>query len=177
MRADSVFLGVGAPCVLRHSGPCRLACTNIRRLSCSALCVLGRLWHQRLHITGRSTRTHKCIRALRAHASCAPVSFNVSHHMRFLCCALTMACISGQALAANTDTHCLANEHVYFSCGIDGSDKVVSLCGGMKDSQPSWLQYRFGAIGHTELTYPKARRGRCRNSPASSRATRRYRFT
>ena len=32
-------------------------------------------------LTGRSTRTHKCSRALRALASCAPVSSNVSPHM------------------------------------------------------------------------------------------------
>jgi hypothetical protein len=47
--------------------------------------------------------------------------------------------------------HCRASETVFFSCAFKGG-KVVSLC-GLEDA--TWLQYRFGHLGKTELVYPE----------------------
>lgn len=66
-----------------------------------------------------------------------------------ICGALAVA--SPEAAAA---THCAIGEVVYFSCKIQRSTKVVSLCGsaGLLDAASDrfadgWLQYRFGPIG------------------------------
>lgn len=80
--------------------------------------------------------------------------------MKALCYALLLLNSLGLALATTVESHCLDDEYVYFSCRIDGSINVVSLCGGgIRDYEPSWVQYRFGAIGSPELVYPRTRNG------------------
>ena len=79
--------------------------------------------------------------------------------MKAICFALLFINPLGLAFATTLESHCLDNEFVYFSCRIDGSTKVVSLCGGIHDRKPSWMQYRFGAIGSLELIYPKTAEG------------------
>ncbi len=60
---------------------------------------------------------------------------------------------------------CKAHEHQYFSCHIQGTAKVASLCGSVDlsdetesaiyDAQDSaYLQYRFGTPEKNELVYP-----------------------
>jgi hypothetical protein len=57
-------------------------------------------------------------------------------------------------------THCGSNEKTFFSCTISGSEKVVSLCGGADHAnEVAWVQYRFGAIEHPEMVYPKQKLG------------------
>lgn len=64
---------------------------------------------------------------------------------------------------AAATTHCKPTEVVYFSCELKDSKKVVSLCGddtGLAvGPEPSWLQYRFGEVGHPELIYPLQKKG------------------
>lgn len=66
---------------------------------------------------------------------------------------------------AISQTHCAKDEVDYFSCATSVSNKVVSVCGntavgfGEDISDNSWIQYRFGRIGHIELTYPKDKQG------------------
>lgn len=65
---------------------------------------------------------------------------------------------------AGTMTHCKDTELAYFSCQIDGSTKVVSLCGGNLEAgngqrnAAMWLQYRFGKLNALELAYPASRK-------------------
>jgi hypothetical protein len=52
-------------------------------------------------------------------------------------------------------SHCGAGETIYFNAAVNGSPKVVSLCGSADlDANGAWLQYRFGEPGHVELSYP-----------------------
>lgn len=62
---------------------------------------------------------------------------------------------------AGSETHCKSGETNFFSCAIAGSNKVVSLCGNrdQETKQISWLQYRFGLIGHPEMIYPTTKHG------------------
>jgi hypothetical protein len=65
---------------------------------------------------------------------------------------------------AIAQTHCAKEEVEYFSCVAAAPNMVVSVCGntgvgiGEDISENSWLQYRFGKIGHIELAYPKEKR-------------------
>jgi len=68
---------------------------------------------------------------------------------------------SGESLS---ETHCHRGEITYFSCQIQKSKKVVSLCGAAFRSRRSdgfladaWIQYRFGVVGNVELEFPKRR--------------------
>jgi len=63
---------------------------------------------------------------------------------------------SRPAVAQDTATsHCSAGETVYFSAAVDGSPKIVSLCGSADlEGDDAWLQYRFGETGNIELRYP-----------------------
>jgi hypothetical protein len=68
---------------------------------------------------------------------------------------------------AEAQDHWRQGEVVYFSCRIEGSHKLVSLCGGLvRDPETSerradaWLQYRFGPPGKPELVFPPEKRGR-----------------
>jgi len=62
---------------------------------------------------------------------------------------------------AASSTHCKSSEIDFFSCAIADSNKVVSLCGNrdQKTKEISWLQYRFGLIGHPEMIYPATQHG------------------
>jgi len=73
---------------------------------------------------------------------------------------LAMSIMAGPAFAV-PKTHCKSNEVDFFSCAIAGSRKVASLCGNRDDEtkQASWLQYRFGLVGHPEMIYPTSRHG------------------
>ena len=68
----------------RCGGQCAVQCRLARAciLCVSAFPARKRLWrwHGRLRTTGRSARTHKCVRPLRGHRSCAPGNFNVRRH-------------------------------------------------------------------------------------------------
>lgn len=80
--------------------------------------------------------------------------------------ALALAALAGSAriAAAQTATvqvaaasHCGAGETIYFNATVDGSPKIVSLCGSASlEGDGAWLEYRFGAPGHVELQYPSA---------------------
>lgn len=73
---------------------------------------------------------------------------------------LPLAFLASPLVAGEPATHCVAGEEVYFSCAIEGSNKVVSLCGGIGESgAPAWLQYRFGVIGRAELVFPSKKNG------------------
>ena len=82
--------------------------------------------------------------------------------MKALCALISfvIGLMAGPALAAS-DTHCKSSEIDFFSCAIAGSNKVVSLCGNRDEgtNEISWLQYRFGLIGHPEMIYPTAKHG------------------
>ena len=62
---------------------------------------------------------------------------------------------------ADSRTHCKSGETDFFTCTIAGSNKVVSLCGDRNEETRviSWLQYRFGLIGHPEMIYPTVMQG------------------
>ena len=63
--------------------------------------------------------------------------------------------LSIESAAADSKTHCTANETIFFSCPLAQSQKVVSLCGGSSESDRiSWVQYRFGKVGQPEMIYP-----------------------
>lgn len=58
--------------------------------------------------------------------------------------------------AEGTMSHCRTGERAVFSCPIDGSDKVVSVC--VSDDygrRQGYLQYRFGRLGDVELAFPE----------------------
>jgi len=63
-------------------------------------------------------------------------------------------------------SHCRKDEVTYFSCPIERSNKIASLCGNIAlnhveagHRKSSWLQYRFGRPGKLELTYPSQKAG------------------
>jgi hypothetical protein len=59
-------------------------------------------------------------------------------------------------------SHCMQDEDVIFSCALQRTKKVVSLCSSKKllsKNGGAYLQYRFGALGKVELTYPTEKAG------------------
>lgn len=71
---------------------------------------------------------------------------------------IVLVALSIESAAADSKTHCTANETVFFSCPLAQSQKVVSLCGGIAESsRVSWVQYRFGKIGQPEMVFPQNR--------------------
>lgn len=62
---------------------------------------------------------------------------------------------------AESRTHCVSGETDFFTCSIAHTNKVASLCGSRHadSSSISWLQYRFGQIGHPEMVYPLVKDG------------------
>lgn len=66
--------------------------------------------------------------------------------------------IAASPIAVAQDTapsHCGAGETVYFNAAVEGSPKIVSLCGSADlEGDDAWLQYRFGEAGKIELRYP-----------------------
>lgn len=51
---------------------------------------------------------------------------------------------------------CSPGEEVIFTCPMQQSGKLLSVCASPKFS---WLQYRFGRPGKVELAYPKSKSG------------------
>ncbi len=72
---------------------------------------------------------------------------------------LSISLMAGAAIA-DSRTHCKSGETNFFTCAIADSNKVVSLCGNRDEETKvmTWLQYRFGLIGHPEMVYPAAKR-------------------
>ena len=59
---------------------------------------------------------------------------------------------------AAVSSHCAANEEVVFSCRLQKSAKVVSLCASknlLAKPENGQLTYRFGKPGAVELIFPK----------------------
>ena len=53
-------------------------------------------------------------------------------------------------------SHCHSEEMSVFSCRLEDSEKVLSLCVSQDfSSDQGYLQYRFGPIGDVELEYPE----------------------
>lgn len=74
---------------------------------------------------------------------------------------ITAAIVEIAIPPAVAQTHCGANEIDYFSCKVADSDRVISVCGNIVDgeiAESSWLQYRFGRLGHEELVYPRRKK-------------------
>lgn len=74
-----------------------------------------------------------------------------------LAAALSLA----SALSAFAQSHCTRDEDIIFSCPLQRTNKVVSLCAskGLLDAPGNgYLAYRFGAIGAVELEFPSQRR-------------------
>lgn len=56
-------------------------------------------------------------------------------------------------------TLCEPNEKVIFSCGMQKSAKILSVCSSKElDKQQGYVQYRFGQPGKIELEYPADRK-------------------
>lgn len=64
--------------------------------------------------------------------------------------------VAAQAAASGVPSHCTADEWAVFSCAIEGSSRVVSLC-ATGEGAPATLVYRFGRLGRVELQYPDDR--------------------
>jgi hypothetical protein len=65
---------------------------------------------------------------------------------------------------ADSDTHCIPEEHTYFSCRIPETSDVASLCSNYniyRSNIPSdmWLEYRWGPINSPKLIYPANKNG------------------
>jgi hypothetical protein len=61
-------------------------------------------------------------------------------------------------------THCMPDETDYFSCQIEGSLKIASLCGKLvgssaKNSESPNLEYRFGRHANIEFRFPRRNPG------------------
>jgi hypothetical protein len=66
---------------------------------------------------------------------------------------LALALIAGTAGAA--ESHCGEGETVWFSAAVEGSSKLVSICGSASlEAEGAWLEYRFGRPGEIELRFP-----------------------
>jgi hypothetical protein len=79
---------------------------------------------------------------------------------------------AAQTAAAQTaaTSHCGAGETIYFNAAVDGSPKVLSLCGSASlEGNGAWLEYRFGEAGDVELRYPSGNA-----DPMSAFTVRRY---
>jgi len=88
--------------------------------------------------------------------------------------ALALAALAGSAQSAAAQTasasHCGAGETIYFNAAVDGSPKVVSLCGSASlEGNGAWLENRFGEPGDVELRYPSGNA-----DPMSTFTIRRY---
>ena len=62
-------------------------------------------------------------------------------------------CVIASAAIAETPTHCEPGETVVFSCSM--GKKTASVCASSNHGpSEGYLQYRFGALGNVEMTYP-----------------------
>ncbi|WP_027996863.1 hypothetical protein [Simplicispira psychrophila] len=71
-----------------------------------------------------------------------------------------IACLFLLPSVCLSQTLCRAPEVDYFSCKTTTNEKIVSVCGNIASEgigQGGWLQFRFGKMGATELTYPTDR--------------------
>lgn len=51
---------------------------------------------------------------------------------------------------------CRPDEEVFFSCKVEQSEKIASVCGVVADQAATTLQYRFGTPRRVELAFPQA---------------------
>lgn len=66
----------------------------------------------------------------------------------------------GAAVAANVTSLCGAGERIIFTCGIQSSPRMVSLCrveGATRDG--GYVRYRFGRPGRSELEFSSGSAG------------------
>jgi hypothetical protein len=85
---------------------------------------------------------------------------SVSTSMALLAIALLPAVLKAGPASAVEPSHCAAPDKTWFNAKVTGSAKVVSICGSASLAEPtSWLEYRFGKIGHIELSFPQSRSG------------------
>lgn len=82
-----------------------------------------------------------------------------------LLCGLVAILIMVSA-GARAQSLCIGTETEYFSCRIQQSVKILSICGSSLESieklpnrSNAWLQYRYGPPGKPELTFPSVRHG------------------
>lgn len=61
--------------------------------------------------------------------------------------------------AATTGTHCGAGEAVLFSCTIEGSDRVVSLCAADEGTREPVVRYAAGPLRAPDIVFPDAASG------------------
>ncbi|MFO1495160.1 MAG: hypothetical protein U1F26_10935 [Lysobacterales bacterium] len=80
--------------------------------------------------------------------------------MRELSVLMLLAIVASKAIAGEPLTHCTEAEEVFYACEVEGSQKIVSLC-GQSDAQgaPLWVQYRFGRT-HRQARGLRQARGR-----------------
>lgn len=79
-----------------------------------------------------------------------------------LCCFVFSLAVSqpySSSLYTKPASLCGKNEQVIFSCLMQKSAKLLSLCGSQElDAQKGYVQYRFGNPGKIELEYPAERK-------------------
>lgn len=72
---------------------------------------------------------------------------------------LLLIILSSNAYSASL---CTPTESVLFSCKIEGTTDVVSLCYGYNPGMAQndkWMQFRYGSARKTKLIYPKQKSG------------------
>jgi hypothetical protein len=79
---------------------------------------------------------------------------------------IVLGFLMGAGQASATNTLCAPSEEVFFSCQVQGSPKLLSVCGRAGEearrgaaAADNYLQYRFGPHDKPELIYPKTRDG------------------
>jgi hypothetical protein len=59
-----------------------------------------------------------------------------------------------------SETLCASSEVVRFSCVIEKSRKIASVCASPNLNKVNgYIQYRFGSVGHIELEFPSSQSG------------------
>jgi hypothetical protein len=92
--------------------------------------------------------------------------------MKYALSLLVALLVLGPSSGAEPLTHCRKPEKTFFTCtAVNG--KVISVCADWTDESkpPSFVQYRYGRLGASELTFPswpEAPSGRFRFSSESS---------
>jgi hypothetical protein len=88
----------------------------------------------------------------------APVSGAVSRHQATATRAAApgdASSIDAQIPASGPDTHCSAQEETIFSCRLEGSDRVVSLCVKSENAESgTGVRYASGPLRKPDVTYP-----------------------
>ncbi len=77
-----------------------------------------------------------------------------------------VALVIALSVEARAQSHCAPNEAVYFTCRIQKTAKILSVCGSalktiesLPNRDKAWLQYRFGPLGDPELVFPSRKAG------------------